>query len=395
MKIDSLSSFTLAIVFLFLGKYFLSKSQLLRRISIPESVVGGFGAALIVWALYFLFDLRIDFSLEVQNTLLLYFFAGVGLRADLRDLRTGGRQLFGLILLVSFYLLIQNLLGIAVASAFGVHPKLGLMVGSISLTGGMGTTMAWAPEFSARGITNALEIGVASSALGLIAACLLGGPLADWLIRRFRLKGSQDSNLEVGVAYRETHTAVDTYGILWAWLWLNVSLILGKLVDFGIAALGVNLPMFVSCLIAGLLLSNTARMVLPKWDLSQGNRGLAILSDISLGMFLVMSLMGLHLWELWSAAAFLTVAIALQVVLAAVFAATAVFFTMGRNYEAAVIAAGFTGLNLGTTATALVSMTAITKQHGAAHRAFLLIPILGGFFIGLVNGIVIQWLLDL
>jgi ESS family glutamate:Na+ symporter len=179
-EVDSFLSFTLAIVLLFFGKGLTTKSELLRRYSIPEPVIGGFMCAAAVGIAYFFCDLEVTFSLKVRDWLLLYFFAAIGLHADLRTLTSGGRPLVILLVLASSFILLQNLTGMGIASAFGMDPKAGLMVGSISLTGGVGTALAWAPTFvDSLGISNALELGVAANTVGLIAACVVGGPIRD------------------------------------------------------------------------------------------------------------------------------------------------------------------------------------------------------------------------
>ncbi len=395
MEVINFISFTLAIVLLFVGKVALSCSPLLRRYSIPEAVVGGFLAALVVGALYLLFGTKVTFAMDAQPFLLLYFFAGIGLKSDVRDLVTGGRPLAVMIGLISAYLVLQNLVGMGVAAALGMDAKAGLMAGSVSLTGGLGTTIAWGPTFTEElGITNAVELGVAASTIGLVAACIIGGPSATYLIRRHQIEMSEDDNLDVGQPNDKQHQNVDSYGVLWAWLWLNLSLILGFFLDQAIAAAGVNMPLFVSCLVAGIVLGNLGRYVFPWLTWSGEQQGLALISDISLGMFLVMSLMGMKLWELQGSVVFLGTVMAMQIVLATLFSVFVVYNLLGRNYEAAIIAAGFSGLTLGTTATALVSMTAVTKQYGAAHRAFLLVPLVGGFFIGIINAVVINVLVN-
>ena len=157
----------------------------------------------------------------------------------------------------------------------------------------------------------------------------------------------------------------------------------------------MKVPRFVSCLLAGIVISNVGRRLLPKLKWTGEKQGLALISDIALGMFLVMALMSLKLWELKGAVAFLTVVITLQVLMVVVFSLFVVFRVLGKDYEASVISAGFTGITLGTTATAIVSMTAVTKQYGAAHRAFLLVPRVGGFFIDIINALAINFFANL
>jgi ESS family glutamate:Na+ symporter len=396
--VDGFLSFTVAIILLFIGKGLTNKVELLRRYSIPEPVIGGFLCAAAVGIAYFFFDLNVSFDLEVRDFLLLYFFSAIGLRADIRTLISGGKPLAILLALASSFILLQNLTGMGIAGAFGMDPKAGLMVGSISLTGGVGTAMAWAPTFvDSLGISNALELGVAANTVGLIAACVVGGPIARFLITRNNLVTSGDSKLDVGVVSKDQYTTkVDSYGILWGWLWLNVTLVIGYFIDDGLRAVGLNLPLFVSCLIGGILIGNARNLILKKDEAYPGARlGIALISDVSLGMFLTMALMGLQLWELQGILLFIIVVMLFQVLLSVLFTIFIVFRTMGKDYEASVISAGFGGITLGSTATAIINMTAVAKQYGAAHRAFIVVPLVCGFFIDVVNALIINFLVGL
>ena len=391
-------SFTLAIILLFLGKTLVGKVEILRRYSIPEPVIGGFLCAAAVGVAYFVFDLKVTFKLDVRDWLLLYFFAAIGLRADIRTLISGGKPLAILLALATTFIFLQNLAGIGIASAFGMNPKAGLMVGSISLTGGVGTAMAWSPTFvESLGISNALELGVAANTVGLISACVIGGPIARYLITRHKIAPSGDAQLDIGVEHEKQRTTmVDSYGILWAWLWLNVAMIFGYFLDQALAAGGLQLPLFVSCLIGGILIGNTRNLILKKDEVYPGAKlGIALISDISLGMFLTMALMGLQLWELQGLMLFITVVMVFQILLSILFTIFIVFRLMGEDYESSVISAGFGGITLGSTATAIVNMTAVAKQYGAAHRAFIIVPLVCGFFIDLVNALIINFFVGL
>ena len=395
---DDFLSFTMAIILLFIGKGLIRKFELLRRYSIPEPVIGGFLCAAAVGIAYYSFNLQVSFSLEVRDILLLYFFAAVGLRSDIRTLISGGRPLVILLVLASVFILLQNLTGMGLASVFGMDPKAGLMVGSVSLVGGVGTTLAWGPTFvESLGIANAVELGVAANMVGLIAAAVMGGPIAFFLITRNKLTTSSDSQLEVGFEHDKVHTAtVDSYGVLWGWLWLNIALIIGYFINEAIEAGGAKLPLFVSCLIAGIIIGNTRNLVFKKKEMYPGaEQGIALISDISLGMFLTMALMGLQLWELEGALLFIAVVMLVQILLSVLFTVFLVFRSMGKDYEASVISAGFGGITLGSTATAIVNMSAVAKQYGAAHRAFIIVPLVCGFFIDIVNALIINFLVGL
>jgi ESS family glutamate:Na+ symporter len=391
LVIPGFVSFTLAIILLFLGKITLMNSAMLRRFSIPEPVLGGFICAITVGLIYYLFDLKLEFELKVRDWLLLYFFAAIGLKSDIKTLISGGKPLLILTLLATLYIVIQNVVGVSIADLFGMDPKAGLMAGSISLIGGVGTTVAWTPTFVEQlGITNASEIGIAANTIGLISACCIGGPIASHLIKKHQLKTGEHGMLDVGITHDASHTTVDYYGVLWAWLWLNISLIIGYYIDIGLVDLGISLPKFVSCLMAGIIIRNVVAPLFPKLQWPGQQQGLSLISDICLGMFLTMALMSLKLWELKGAVLFLSTVMAIQILLSVLFTLWVVFRVMGRDYEASVICSGFGGITLGSTATAIVNMTAVSQQHGAAHRAFIVVPLVCGFFIDIINALIIN-----
>ena len=397
-EFESFLTFTIAIVLLFTGKLIVSKVEILRRYSIPEPVIGGFLGAASVAVIYFLFDFKLTFDLGLRDYLIVYFFAAVGLQADIRTLMSGGKPLVILLTLATVFILLQNLTGISLASAFGMEPKAGLMVGSVSLTGGVGTALAWAPTFvESLGISNALELAVAANTVGLIAAGVIGGPIARYLMTRHKITPSRDSKLDIGVDHESQRTtSVNSYAVLWGWMWLNVAIILGYILNETLEGVGFQLPVFVSCLIAGIFIGNARNLILKRDEAYPGAKlGIALISDISLGMFLTMALMGMQLWELQGLMLFMLVVMLFQILLSIVFTVFVVFRLMGRDYEACVISAGFGGITLGSTATAIVNMSAVAKQYGAAHRAFIIVPLVAGFFIDLVNALVINYFVGL
>lgn len=395
MRVDAFTSFTLAIVLLFIGKALTQRSTLLRRYSLPEPVIGGLVCIAATSALWFGLGLAVEFEVGVLDMLLLYFFAAIGLGSDMRTLREGGRPLLILLALACSFLVLQNLTGMAVAGAFGMDARAGLMAGSISLTGGVGTTLAWAPHFEQTlGIPGAGALGLASNMVGLIAACAVGGPVAGLLMRRHALAPASHVALEIGKPYAEESRArIDYHGVLLAVLWLNITLMLGRGLGGLIDATGLRLPEFVGCLLAGIALRNLGTLLRRPagrlWNWPSMQPGVALISDICLGLFLTMALMSLQLWTMQAAAPFLATALLLQTLLALAFTLFVVFRCMGRDYEAAVVCAGFGGIALGSTATAIANMSAVTRAHGPAPRAFIVVPLVCGFFIDLANALVI------
>lgn len=395
-QVDALWSSTIAIMLLLVGKFLTQRYEVLRHYSIPESLLGGAICAAAVAVAYYVAELQLEFSLGSRDALLLYFFAAIGLRAEVRMLVKGGRPLVVLAILATVFILLQNFTGMAVAEAFGLDPKTGLLVGSVSLTGGVGTTMAWAPIFSEQhNILNSAELGIASNTVGLFAACIIGGPTAAWLMRRHRITPSGDFRLDVGTM-DERATRFNYFYVLRALFLLNLALILGLALDELFKGAPITLPTFVSCLLAGILIRNlpliTGRDVVESW---RGTlKGLALISDITLGLFLTMALMGMQLWALESVFTFVITALAVQILLAIAYTLFVVFRSMGGDYEAAVICAGFSGISLGSTATAVVNMSAVTQRFGAAHHAFIVVPLVCGFLVDLTNALIIGGILS-
>jgi ESS family glutamate:Na+ symporter len=289
------------------------------------------------------------------------------------------------------YMAIQNSIGVGIASIFGLPAQLGLLNGTVSLIGGHGTAVAWAPVFAERfGIANAMEIGIASATVGLVLASVMGGPVASYLIRKHSLKPTDSPGLDVGVPAGEDETKVDYVGFLRAVLALHLSITLGVVIDLFLERWGLKLPLFVSCLFAGIVLSNAVLTVLPalKWPCRSAS--LALIADLTLGVFLAMSLMSMQLGTVIRLAAPLISILVAQFLVAILMTVFVVFRVMGRDYNAAVVSAGFGGYSLGSTVTAMANMTAVTQRHGPSHLAFVFVPLVCAFFIDLVNAFMIQ-----
>lgn len=399
MQISSFTTFNVAIVVLAIGKVLTRRIPLLREYNIPEPVTSGLLVCVLLAVVHGLSGLAIGFDLTARDFLLLYFFAAIGLNADIRTLLAGGRPLAVLVLITVGYMLLQNLTGVGVARLLGLDPLVGLLGGSVSLLGGHGTAIAWAPRFAeSHGVANALEIAIACATVGLVLASLMGGPIARILIERHGLKprGSAAATAEAAIdpgaqaqAGAVAEERIDAFALLQTLLWLNISLALGEGLHEVLQRLGSNLPLFVCSLFAAIFLTNTIPRIAPiPWP--AGTRTLSLVSDVSLGVFLTMSLMSLQLWTIADLAGPILVMLGTQFVVAFLFALVVVFRAMGRDYEAAVICSGFGGISLGATPTAMANMTAVAQRYGAAHRAFIIVPLVSGFFVDIANAVVIQ-----
>ncbi len=391
MQLDSFTTFNVAIFVLALGKLLTKKLRVLRDFNIPEPVTGGL-LVCIGLAVYQAFaGSAVTFNLAARDFLLLYFFSAIGLNSDFATLLRGGKPLVILLLATVTFMILQNLVGVGVAHGLGQEKLVGLLAGSVSLIGGHGTTIAWAPIFiEDHGIVSAMEIGVACATVGLVLASLIGGPMARFLIVKHELAPATVEQPDIGISHGTTEESLDYFSLLRVLFWLNMSLVVGQGMETLLASLGVKLPLFVCCLFGAIFLTNLLPRILPWSPWPARSRALALVSDISLGLFLAMSLMSLQLLALLELAGPIFVLLAAQVGLAVVFIIFVLFRVMGRDYEAAVICAGFGGASLGATPTAMANMTAVTQKYGPAHRAFIVVPLVSGFFIDIANALVIQ-----
>lgn len=384
----------IAILVLFLGKYLNQKLPFLREFNIPEPVTGGVLASLLLGIVYLISDQSITFSLEQRDLFLILFFTSIGLSSRFSTLLAGGRALVVLLVLAICYLFIQNLTGLAIISTTNLDSAVGLIGGSVSLSGGHGTAIAWAPNFVEHyGVSNAMEIGIACATFGLILGGIIGGPIAKYLISKHNLHSTSTEHITVGIPQEDRNETIDVNSVLNALLVLAVAMGLGIHLNFVLNYFGLKLPTFVTCLFAGIILTNTIPILFKNIPWPTGTASLALISDLCLGLFLAMSLMSLQLWTLIDLAGPIILLLIAQVVVVTVFVVFVVFRLMGKSYDAAVMSAGYAGLALGATPTAIANMTAVAEKYGASPQAFLVIPLVGAFFIDIANAFIINFLL--
>lgn len=397
LELDGRQTLIIAILVLFLGKFLNKRVKFLREYNISEPVTGGVVASIVFGALYFFADTEFVFSLNQRDQLLIIFFTTIGLSSRFSTLIEGGKSLVILLICAVAYLFLQNLIGISVISATGLDKVVGLIGGSVSLSGGHGTTIAWAPVFiDEYGISNAMEIGIACATFGLVLGGLIGGPIAKFLINRNNLQPtSKEEDLSVGIKHEEEDVNINYFNVLNTMLVICIAIGLGIILNKLVTSFGAKLPMFVTCLFAGIVLTNTLPYIFKKMSWPTGTPSLALISELSLGLFLGMSLMSLQLWTLIDLAGPILILLVCQVVVITVFVLFIVFNLMGRDYDAAVMSAGYAGLALGATPTAIANMEAVTKKFGASPRAFIVVPLVGAFFIDIANAIIIKFLLGI
>jgi ESS family glutamate:Na+ symporter len=341
----------------------------------------------------------VDFNLAARDILLVYFFTTIGINSSVKDLLAGGKPLVILLAITIGYMVLQNLTGISVATLFNLPSAVGMLGGTVSLIGGHGsghgTAIAWAPRIAEDyGVSNAMEIGIACATFGLILASLMGGPIANFLIARHKLHPAKTESQDVGLSAEQRKDGIGHLDFLDAILAIHFCVMLGMFMNKGLQEAGLELPLFVTCLFAGILVTN----LLPKnYPRNSGARwpsrtpAIALIADISLGTFLAMSLMSMQLWTLLDLAGPILTILAAQFTVAVAINIFVVFPAMGRNYDAAVVSAGFGGISLGATPTAMANMAAVTNRYGASHLAFIIVPLVCAFFIDLANALLIPF----
>lgn len=397
IQVPDFLAYTIGIIVYFVGVRVNERIAFLRDYNIPEPVTGGILAALVVLVVFLTTGAEIHYELETRDRLLVYFFTTIGLNARIADLLAGGRPLLILLGLTLAYIVLQDVIGVAAALAIDQPGAVGVLVGSASLIGGHGTTIAWAPEIAAHhNVPNALEIGIAAATFGLVIAGLLGGPIAKFLLKRHRVSDSPPDRLLVGLPHEtEKEEQINHVSIMAVILVIHIAIIIGYFLDQAFDEMGLKLPLFVSCLLVAIVLSNTVPHLLPRMHWPARTRALALVSDFSLGLFIALSLMSMQLWSIAGLAGPLLILLSLQVLTVVLFILFVLFPLMGRDYLATVLSAGFAGFALGATPTAIANMTAVTKTHGPAPTAFIILPLIGAFFVDITNAFVIQFFLTL
>jgi glutamate:Na+ symporter, ESS family len=389
---DVFATTTVAMCVFFLGYALVRRFAVLRDYAIPEPIVGGFAIAVAIAVLYWAADIKITFDLFRRDVLLVYFFAALGMRTNVREVIANGRPLFVLVGLAGAFIVVQNITGIAIAESLGHDPANGIVAGSMALIGRSGTTVAWSPFFNARfELDHVSRLGLAVNMTGLIAACCVGGPLARALIKRHRLAVPGPGPVpDIGAtAAREEAPKLDHHAFLLALLRLHIAILLGEALARGLEAIGVHMPLYVTSLIAGILLGNVKLRFIGDGSLRASDECLTLIAYVSLGLFYTMTIMSQQLWTAGEFLSFITVNILIQAALAAAFAYLIVFRAFGGTYDAAVISAGFVGIALGSTATTLAIMAAVAAQYGRSHTPFVIVPLACGIFIDIINSALI------
>lgn len=392
INLDLIQTLAIAGLIFLAGMLLKKKITIFERLNIPSAVLGG-----LVFAAFNLIAhdrfLNIEVNTSMQSLCMMLFFTSIGTNASFGLLKKGGKQVMVFLFIASAFCVIQNLVGIGVAVLFGVPKLFGVMAGSVTLVGGPATGLAFAPLFEEMGLKGAETIAITSATFGIVFGGLLGGPAATFLINKFNLeKDVQKNHLRTKTLSTETDELLgvdithENSGFTISLVNIGIIMGLGSVVSFLIAKSGITLPAYIGAMIVGAVFRNVNDI--KTWTVLD-QKTIDFAGGIALNIFLTVALMDLRLWELFHLALPLSGILIAQVIVVILFALTICFVLMGKNYEAAVMSSGFIGFMLGTVANAMAVMKTIVNKHGIAPKAFLVVPLVGAFFIDYINALVI------
>ena len=405
MVLDQVQTVACAGLVLFLGYAIRRAVPILARYNIPAPVVGGLLVAALISGAHLSGWTPVTFDTALQAPLMIAFFTSIGFGASVGLLRVGGPAVAIFFAMSTGMAVVQNVLGAAAAWGLGQHPLMGVLAGSVTLTGGPATGLAFAPLFEQAGVPGAATLAVAAAMVGIVSGGVIGGPVGTRLIaravgappgagdpRRDRVAAHVvEDRLPEPAAAAPQGEDVESYGLLKALVLILSAMWAGSWLTAWFAGMGITLPAYIGAMLVAAALRNL--------DDASGAIGISqrVVDDLgnsALALFLVLALMTLRLWDLVGLALPLAVMLFLQVA-AIVVAAQFVFRWMGRDYEAAVMSSGFCGFMLGTTANAMANMDALVQRYGPAPKAFLVVPMVGAFFIDFTNAILITVCLNI
>ncbi|MBI5217070.1 MAG: sodium/glutamate symporter [Ignavibacteriae bacterium] len=397
LKLDLIQTLAIACVVYFLGMVLRRNIPILERLNIPSAVIGGLLFAALNLVLHDRF-LNLKFETATQPLFMVLFFTTIGMSASLPLLKKGGIQVFIFLLMSTVFCFVQNFVGMGISSLFGVHQLLGVMAGSVTLVGGPATGLAFAPLFEQAGLTGAGTLAITAATFGIVCGGILGGPVGTSLIKRHNLRANKSiskSELQHELADESPTISVEIEkedsNLVMTIIIAAAAMGLGSIVSYYFQSLGWTLPAYIGAMLVASLFRNVDDGT--KW-LKIDQQAMELIGTIALNIFLVVALMDLKLWELLHLAGPLAAILLAQVIVVVLFSLTLSFWVMGKDYESAVMASGFIGFVLGTTANAVANMKTLVGKYGAAPRAFLIVPMVGAFFIDFTNALIITGFLN-
>lgn len=392
IHLDMYQTLAIAVVVLMLGQFLKMKINFLEKFCVPAPVVGGLICAIFTCVCYVTGIAEFDFDDTLREVCMVFFFTSVGFQANLKVLKKGGKSLIVFVLLVVVLIFAQNFLAVGVASLLGLDKLIGMCTGSIPMVGGHGTAGAFGPVLEDFNISGATTICTAAATFGLVAGSLIGGPVGRKLIEKKNLLSTvvpeDDSLLVEDEKKHERHTNMYATAVFQLIIAVGIGTIFSKLLTLT----GMTFPVYIGAMIAAALIRNIDEYT-GRFNIHMGE--INDVGGISLSLFLGIAMITLKLWQLSDLALPLVVLLMIQVVLIYVFARYVVFIIMGRDYDAAILAAGTCGFGMGATPNAMANMQVLCEKYAPSVKAYLLIPLIGSLFADFINSLVITLFINI
>ncbi len=377
IEINQITTVFLAVALFALGSLLINKIGFLKRFCIPAPVVGGLLFAALATILKTTGVLEISLDTSLQSLFMITFFTTIGLGASFKLVKLGGKLLIIYWLACGFLALMQNVIGVSLASLMGIHPLIGMMAGAVSMEGGHGAAAAFGQTLEDLGISSAMTIGAAAATCGLVAGGLIGGPIVKYLVGKYNLTPDEQESEEIDYENKKEQITSESFftQVLLITFCMAVGTYVGTLFS---EATGFVLPGYVGAMFVAVLVRNIMDKFKPE---AINMKSISLIGDVTLGIFLSMALMSIKLWEIADLALPLFIIVFAQVFFIVVFSTFVLFKLLGKNYDAAVMVAGFAGHGLGATPNAMANMSAVVQRFGPSKKAFLVVPIVGAFLI--------------
>lgn len=391
IELEVYATLGLSVLVLLFGRWLVKNIPILAHFCIPAPVAGGLIFSLLNLLGHMTGTFRISIDTTLQSIFMIMFFTTVGFSANLAILKKGGLGVVIFLALASGLCVIQNAAGVGIASLFGQNPLLGIATGSVPLTGGHGTAAAFGPLLEASGLNAGATVAVAAATFGLVAGSLLGGPTATLIYktRRHSIESKREKVEKVETdVLTETRKPLISGELSIGFFQIGIAVGIGFYVSKAIAMTGLTVPAYIGSMLVAAVMCNVFKPGSGKATATRSEE-ITALGDMFLAIFLSQALMGLKLWELADLALPMIVILLVQVLIMFLFAYFITFNVMGRDHDAAVLAAGHCGFGMGATPTAIANMNAVSSRFGPAPRAFFIIPIVGGLFIDFTNALII------
>ena len=390
VNVSAIQAVAIAAVTYYFGAWLRKKVPFLEKYSVPSPVVGGMLVALVLSCLEYFHFMKVNFDTSLQTLLMLAFFTTIGLSASLKIVTEGGKLLVSFLFVITILCVLQNFLGMGLAEMMGLDFHYGLLAGSVSMMGGLGTSAAFGPYFEQTyGVQGGTAVAITAATFGMVVALLIGAPFAEWLIRKYKVITPKEvdtpepelhipEDLETTVVEGEKDPTY-TPQLLKAGTIVAICMGLGAVLSQYMGQY-ITLPAYIGSMIVAAIVRNVG-------DFS----GMNAIAEISLVLFVTMAINGLKLHELLNLALPLMIILAGQTILMVVFA-WAMFFIFGKTYDAVMLCAGGIGFSMGSTANGLANMQAIAEKYGSSPRAWLIISLVGAFLIDLINALLVTWM---